>query len=269
MIDWHNLFGWTLTDYFRNSNYRVDFEKYLSIKPQRLDVVIVKKSDGQPIQELPDGLEDLSEHNLLSYKSLQEPMDTLAILELFGHYINYRKLLDIYKWQDLPLDAFRLFAIATRYPQKLNRELKNNSQKLTEIKQGVYDTKYGNQLVRVIVLSQLPPEKKNAVLHLFSGNPKGFQFGQENYQWRYPPAIATLRSLFKLYLTEGVNMDPNYEGFLQECIRDTLAIFPVEERLKGLPPKEVLEQFSVEDRLMGLPPEALEKQLAKLRQKSP
>jgi hypothetical protein len=264
-----NCGKWTLVDYFRNSNYYVDFEKDLSTKPQKLDAIIVKESDSQPIQELPDGLEDLSKYNLFSYKSLREPMDTLAILELFGHYINYRKRLDIDKWQEFPVDAFRLYAVAARYPRKLNRELKDNSQKLEEIKQGVYDTKYGNQLVRVIVLNQLPLEKKNAVLHFFSGNAEGFQFGHENYQWRYPPAIATLRSLFKLYLTEGVSMDPNYEAFLQECIRETLEIFPPEERLKGLPPKEVLKQFSVEDRLMGLPPEVLEKQLAKLRQKSP
>jgi len=36
MIDWHHLFGWTLTDYFRNSNYQVNLEKDLSIKPQQL-----------------------------------------------------------------------------------------------------------------------------------------------------------------------------------------------------------------------------------------
>ena len=106
---------------FKKSFARGSFEKDLSIKPQRLDVVIVEKYDGQPIQELPEGLEDLSEHNLLSYKSLTEPMDTLAILELFGHYINYRKLLDIHKWQELPVEAFRLYAVATHYPQKLNR----------------------------------------------------------------------------------------------------------------------------------------------------
>jgi len=246
MIDWHHLFGWTLTDYFRNSNYRVDLEKDVSKKPQRLDVIIIEES--------------------------------LALLELFGHYVNYRKLIDPDNWEDLPLEAFRLYAVSTRYPQKINRELKKNSQVLKQIKQGVYETFYGNQPVRVIVLNQIPPTTKNAVWQLFSGNAEGFQFGQENYQWRYPPAIATLKSLFQLYQTEGVNMEPSYEAFLQECVRETLEIFPLEERLKGIPPKEVLEQFSVEDRLRGLPveerlrglpPEVLEKQLAKLRQKSP
>ena len=47
MIDWHHLFGWTLTDYFRNSNYQVNLEKDLSIKPQQLDVLIIEKSEGK------------------------------------------------------------------------------------------------------------------------------------------------------------------------------------------------------------------------------
>jgi len=43
-------------------------------------------------------------------------------------------------------------------------------------------------------------------------------------------------------------MEPNYEAFLPECIREALEIFPLEERLKGLPPEKVLEQFSVDGR---------------------
>jgi len=295
MIDWHHLFGWTLTDYFRNSNYQVNLEKDLSIKPQQLDVLIIEKSEGKPIQELPDGLENLSKHNLLSYKSLREPMDTLVLSELLGHYVNYRKYLDPDKWQQLPDNDFRLYAVSTRYPRKLQQELKKHSQVLKSIKSGVYEVAFGNQLIRVIVLSRIPKTSKNAVLQLFSGKATGFEFGQENYQWRYPPAIATLKSLFQLYLSEGVQMKPDYEDFLQQCVQETLKFYPLKERLKGVHPKEVVELFSVEellsvlpaedrlrglpvedrlrglpaeDRLRGLSPEVLEQQLAKLKQKS-
>lgn len=154
---------------------------------------------------------------------------------------------------------------------------------------------FGNQLIRIIVLSRIPKTSKNSVLQLFSGNATGFEFGQKNYQWRYPPAIATLNSLFQLYLSEGVYMKPDYEAFLQQCVQETLKFYPLKERLKGVHPKEVVELFSVEEllsvlpaeelmnkfpveerlrglpveeRLRGLSPEVLEQQLAKLKQKS-
>jgi hypothetical protein len=108
MIDWHHLFGWTLTDYFTGSNYRVDLEKDLSVKPQFLDVMIIEESFGTQLTEIPDGFENLSKHNLLSYKSLRETLDTLVIAELLSYYVNYRKLLNPKKWSKLPLDDFRL-----------------------------------------------------------------------------------------------------------------------------------------------------------------
>jgi hypothetical protein len=121
MIDWHHLFGWTLMDYFTGSNYSVDLEKDLSVKPQLLDVVIIEKSTGSPLSELPDGLENLSKHNLLTYKSLHETLDTLVIAELLSHYVNYRKLLSPKAWEDLSLSDFRLYAVTTRYPRKLSQ----------------------------------------------------------------------------------------------------------------------------------------------------
>jgi len=89
IVDWHHLFGWTLTDYFSDSNYKVELEKDLSVKPQLVDVVIIEKSSGSQPIELPDGLENLSQHNLLTYKSLRESLDTLVIAELLSYYVNY------------------------------------------------------------------------------------------------------------------------------------------------------------------------------------
>ncbi len=89
--NWHRLFGITLTDYFSGSNYQVKLEKDLSLQQQYLDVIIIEKADGQKLDELPYGLENLRQHNLLSYKSYKEPLDTWALDELVGHYVNYRK----------------------------------------------------------------------------------------------------------------------------------------------------------------------------------
>ena len=70
-INWHHWFGWTLTDYFTGSNYKVETEMDMSTKPQQLDVLIIKPIDRQPPATLPDGLDNLSAHNLITYKSLR------------------------------------------------------------------------------------------------------------------------------------------------------------------------------------------------------
>jgi hypothetical protein len=119
MIPWHRLFGLTLTDFFLNSAYKVELEKDLSLKQQLLDVVIIEKKGGKTPDPMPDGLENLAAHNLMTYKSHQETLDGWTIEELCGHYVNYRKQIGppFEKWP--PEDEFQLYAVSTRYPEKL------------------------------------------------------------------------------------------------------------------------------------------------------
>jgi hypothetical protein len=73
----------------------VELEKELALSSQLLDVVIIEQRETDaPTRtvELPDGLEDLRRHNLLTYKSRHEALDAWALDELIGHYVNYRKL---------------------------------------------------------------------------------------------------------------------------------------------------------------------------------
>jgi hypothetical protein len=91
--DWHRLFGLTLTDVFQDTPWRVDLEKDLAMQRQLLDVVIIGQTTPDGMAELPDGLDNLRAHNLLTYKSKQEPLNRWALHELIGHYVNYRKLI--------------------------------------------------------------------------------------------------------------------------------------------------------------------------------
>lgn len=84
MINWHRLFGIFLTDYFTNTPYEVELEKDLSLQQQFLDVVILRKKAGKIEEKLPDGLENLKKHNLLSYKSKHQNMKAL----IAGQYKN-------------------------------------------------------------------------------------------------------------------------------------------------------------------------------------
>ena len=114
--DWHRLFGLTLTDLFQDTPWRVELEKDLALQRQLLDVVIIERtSTGSAAVDLPDGLDNLRAHNLLTYKSKQEPLDGWALDELIGHYVNYRKLISP-KSGLLPKSDFQLYAVATRQP---------------------------------------------------------------------------------------------------------------------------------------------------------
>jgi hypothetical protein len=70
--DWHRLFGLLLTDLFTDSPYTVEVERDLSAQQQLLDVVIVRRGRGRFAGRLPDGLDGLRAHNLLSFKSRQK-----------------------------------------------------------------------------------------------------------------------------------------------------------------------------------------------------
>jgi hypothetical protein len=89
--DWHRLFGMFVTAHFENSPYQVEVEKDLTVKKQLIDVTVVRREAAGSFDRYPDGLENMAEHNLLSYKSLHESFTVWSLLELAGHYVNYRK----------------------------------------------------------------------------------------------------------------------------------------------------------------------------------
>src|SRR3954470_603040 len=90
--DWHRLFGLLLADFFTGSPFVVEVERDLSVQQQLLDVVIVRRGPGEFAERLPDGLEGLRTHNLITFKSHREALDAWTMLELIGHYVAYRKL---------------------------------------------------------------------------------------------------------------------------------------------------------------------------------
>ncbi len=260
-INWHRLFGLTLIDFFTDSNYQIELEKELSIKKQYLDIVIIKKSIGKTLTELPSGLENLAEHNLLTYKSLREPLDDWTIEELIGYYSNYRKLLSPSLNKLLPANAFQLYAVSTRYSHKLLKD----KVIFKEVQTGVFDLTWGMRLIRLIVLSKIPSEKYNAIWQLFNGKKSGFGYGDQHYKWNHPKEKIVLNQLYKLYQKEGVMMPYTMEDFNKDFTREHLYLLPPEERLKGLDVWERLKGLDAEERLKGLDAEVIEAFLLKLK----
>src|SRR4051812_27864924 len=117
--DWHRLFGLLLTDFFTSSPFRVEVERDLSVQQQLLDVVIVRRGKGRFTGRLPDGLDGLRPHNLVSFKSRHEALDGWAVKELVGADVAYRKLVSPSPSELLPADQFGLYAVTARFPHNL------------------------------------------------------------------------------------------------------------------------------------------------------
>src|SRR5262249_49575612 len=156
-----------------------------------LDVVIVRRGAGEVGAELPDGLTDLADYNLITFKSHQEALDDWALKELTGHYVNYRK-------QVSPRDkllserSFRLYAVCARYPRELFSTVPPE-----QIQAGVYVCRRGSDEIRVIVAADLPQNERNAMLHLFSAAPDQVKYGAEHYRLRSVRTSTIINDLFK------------------------------------------------------------------------
>lgn len=112
-FDWHRLFGTMLRDFFTGSPFTVDTEKDLSVQKQLLDVVIVRQGKQRFTERLPDGLDDLGAHNLITFKSFREALEDWVFKELTAHYVNYRKQTLSAEDEMLPEEQFRLYAAAS------------------------------------------------------------------------------------------------------------------------------------------------------------
>src|SRR5947209_2183809 len=117
---WHRLFGLTWTDFFTGQPVTVEMEKDLSLKKQLLDVLLIRKEAESLACRLPDGFEDLSRFNLVTFKSHAEKLSLWTLYELVGHYVNLRKQVSPSMDEDglLPEEQFRLYAVCARYPQQ-------------------------------------------------------------------------------------------------------------------------------------------------------
>lgn len=197
-------------------------EKDLSLKRQRLDVVVLRKDEGEFLGRLPNGLDNLAQHNLITFKSYQETLDDWALKELTGHYVNYRKQASPSMHELLPEEAFRLYAVCARYPQQLARQVP-----WTELQPGVFKCRRGTDRIRVVVLRLLPASEPNALL----------------------------QRLFEKYQGEGLNMPYTMADFRRDYVKEHLSDLTVEERLAGLSAQELAARLPVEERLAGLSPE--------------
>lgn len=262
--DWHRLYGLLLIDFFTGSSFLVEVERDMSQQQQFLDVVIVRRGRERLLGPLPDGMDGLVEHNLVTLKSHHEPLDSWAMKELIGHYVAYRKLVSLTPSLLLPESQFRLYVICARFPHNLSGQAPWH-----ELQTGVYDCQWGTDTVRVIVASQLPHQSHNAPLLLFSASRKSVKYAQGIYRQRSHVSGA-LRQLLDRYAREGIIMPYTWEDFDVDYIKEH---FPeltpdkqreVLERLSSELRQEMLQSLPIAERLAGLSPEQIRQYLEQM-----
>jgi len=267
-IYWHRLFGLMLMDYLTHRGFRVELEMDLSLKRQFLDVLVVEREDESPdLSGICDGFDNLSTHNLISYKSQRQSLNAYAVQELIGHYVNYRKILG----KEAKPDRIHLYAVSTRYPAKLL-----SSENAHECSPGVLEISVLRLTIRILVLSRLPLAQRNAVLAFFSFDADKVRFALDHYRWQQDDSSTVINQLLEKYALEGIAMPYTMEQFRKEFVKahlheldpeEILSRFDPERRLKGLDPDEVLARFDPERRLKGLDPKDIEAYLKKLKRK--
>ena len=191
-IPWHKLLGQALADALIGLPYQVSTEEELALRSQRLDVLIIEQGEssnttGRPAEDRPDGLEDLTKHNLLSFKAADEPFSAWSAEELLSHAVTYRKVASLRAlrarqsdkeqpleepkereqsfneliptlgvmalagYRLLPAEDFRCYAIATRFPRQLVKQLRPGSCQKTE-KAGIYRLRFGTRAMRLAAI---------------------------------------------------------------------------------------------------------------------
>ncbi len=266
-IPWHRLFGLLLMDYLTPRGFSVELEKDLSLKRQYLDVVAVEQAEGQPdLNGICDGFDNLGRHNLLSYKSLHQPLNAWALEELIGHYVNYRKVLGRKKVRARDI---RLYAVCTRHPGQLLKLI--NAKRITP---SVWEASVVSRTVRILVLSTMTLEQRNAMLAFFTFDSEKVRYALNHYTWQQDDGSTVINQLLDQYALEGIGMPYTMEQFRKDYLRahinelppeEVLARYDPEERLKGLEPEERLKGLEPEERLKGLEPHVIEAYLEMLK----
>jgi hypothetical protein len=246
--DWHRLFGLLLTDFFADSPFTVELERDLSVQQQLLDVVIVRRGRGRFVGRLPDGLDGLRPHNLLTFKSHREALDAWAMKELIGHSVAYRKLVSRAPSKLLPEDHFGLYAVCARFPQQLSGQVP-----WQPVQTGVYDCAWDTDTIWVLIAGELPREAHNAPLHLFSASPELVAFGRSAYRRHSEKTSLLMGQLFEKFLKEGLAVSYTMDDFIHDYVKEHFPELTLQEQ------RQALERLSPQDLwelLQALPLEA-------------
>jgi hypothetical protein len=269
-MEWGRLFGLFLDGFFTGTPFEVETEIDLSKRMQLLDVLVIRRLPGEMPRPLPDGMHDLVEHNLITFKSHKQTFDSWTLNELLGDYVNYRKQVSPSFNDLLPEEQFRLFGITARFPRDLAADFPFRT-----ISPGVFEVRWGSELVRILVLRDLPACEANAVLSLFTADREQVLLAQEQYRQHDPESSTMIQELLNRYREEGLPVGSKLQEFIKESKRKLkeellTTLTPEEKRAlaQELPVEEkraLAQELPTEELLKGRSLAEIEAYLEKLR----
>ena len=162
---------------FSGTCFEVRDEFDLSDQKQLVDFVVLRRTDlnlpDPDPSRLPDGLQELQDHNLISYKSMNEAFDRHALNELIGHAVTYSKLQAGKEWRNFS-DELGLIAVSTRRPRT---EVIASLLQRTEL-EDVYRIDCAGLDVNCVVINQAPSHDHNWLWELLRGDRSRWKTGK-------------------------------------------------------------------------------------------
>jgi hypothetical protein len=298
MRDWHRVFSVSLADVVTGLPFRVVQEFELSRLKQRLDTAIICLTEAQVSEhfwpDLPDGLTDLADHNLLSYKSMRESLTCASMWELVSYGVIYAKQQWKKGWAEAVQDRtkLKLIAVTTHRPAWLTPGCTPPPNRLAD---GVEEIELLELIMRILVPREMVKTPRNALWHLLSGDAELVRYGMEHYQARDGELYNVLNDLRETYSMEGLEVPYTKEDYKQEVARELFQKIPPNERrelfqkmppnerrelfqkmppnerrelFQKMPPnerRELLRDLPADERLSGLSAEQIERYLKELR----
>ena len=245
----------------RDHGYEVEPLVKVGSLPLEVDIIIIKrhpKKRRKEFTQLDFLFRLLVDFNLIEFKG---PTDTL----LWQDYLHLIAMAELYriKISHPAKNDVRLFTIASTIPKDYHKFLKMNRLKLSQQMDGLYAVSgaiiYDHY---ILVLNELEPDQKNELILFFSSKYHDRMGKIISYQEN----LITLFLIQELYQKEREKMKFKIkdEDLVVRDLEEAIRRLPLELRLAGLKPSEILKilnpgeilkVLSPEERLEGLKPE--------------
>jgi hypothetical protein len=272
---WHRLLGSVLEQLLAPVGIMVQTDVPVMSDPPEADILLLRRDTPTWTQEqlarLPDGIRHSQASHILIEFKYTESVNEDAWLQILGYDTFYKRA------KHLTATNVQSFLVSAKTPQA--ETLTEWGYAKTDYP-GVYhstDRIFG----RIILLSlnRLADEPHNAVFKCFASRrgekQKAFttlsQFCVAFLKDKLERLLAGLHQhwfshtgeeFMKQSLTPETVMEMG-----QQWLEAHLARLPVDERLKGLKPQEVVSQYAPQERLAGLSVEEIEEYLNQLKRK--
>jgi hypothetical protein len=257
---WHPLLA-RLLRWQLGNHYKLEEEVPVGQKPLQIDLLLLRKQEGELPQQARRVLAGLAEYlNELTLIELKSPSDTLRAGD-FQTFLAYALLYRAQNQPLLPPERMHLVVVAPRLTRPYRDELRVLGVTPREERPGAWALEGGVVSHRTWVLeTEALAGLDHPLLTLFS--PEFLRRGPQTYttlrQAGYTQLVVYMAQQIHQFDLAGEEFAMQHMGTedeMRQVLRDLIASLPPEERFAGLAPEERLAGLAPEDRLAGLPPE--------------